>query len=312
MRAQEEVDTVVGRRKISIEDLPKLPYINAVLRETLRLKPSVALISLKPHSQNCEDPVTLGNGKYALRKGDTIAVLMSRLHRDPEVYGPDAEEFKPERMLDENFEMLPKNAWKPFGNGMRACVGRSFSWQEAMITVTVSLQYFNFQLADPGYTLDVSKTRTMKPMDFRMRATLRDGIKANTLGAVLNRNEALVDASIDTIRDEKEDSVSKVRERRISKRVSIFFGSNMGTCETFSRRLADDAGRHGYVAEIDSLDSAMQKIPKSNPVIFITSSYEGQPPDNAAHYFEWLSGLRSKELKGVSYAVFGCGHRKYT
>ncbi|KAN0086595.1 Cytochrome P450 [Elaphomyces granulatus] len=310
-KAQEEVDTVVGRRKISIEDLPKLPYINAVLRETLRLKPSVVLMSLKPNPQNCEDPVTLGNGKYALRKGDTIAILLTRLHRDPEVYGPDAEEFKPERMLDENFEKLPNNAWKPFGNGMRACIGRSFSWQEAMITVTMSLQNFNFQLDDPGYTLDVNKTRTVKPMDFRMRAILRDGIKASTLGAVLNRSEATVDVSRETIRAGEEDSVSKVRDRGLSKRVSIFFGSNMGTCEAFSRRLADDAGRHGYVAEIDSLDSAVQKIPKSNPVIFITSSYEGQPPDNAAHFFEWLSGLKSNELEGVSYAVFGCGHHDW-
>jgi cytochrome P450/NADPH-cytochrome P450 reductase len=180
-----------------------------------------------------------------------------------------------------------------------------------MITVTMSLQNFNFQLDDPGYTLDVNKTRTVKPMDFRMRAILRDGIKASTLGAVLNRSEATVDVSRETIRAGEEDSVSKVRDRGLSKRVSIFFGSNMGTCEAFSRRLADDAGRHGYVAEIDSLDSAVQKIPKSNPVIFITSSYEGQPPDNAAHFFEWLSGLKSNELEGVSYAVFGCGHREY-
>jgi sulfite reductase alpha subunit-like flavoprotein len=38
--------------------------------------------------------------------------------------------------------------------------------------------------------------------------------------------------------------------------------------------------------------------------------YEGQPPDNAAHFVEWLQKLESNKLKGVNYAVFGCGNRK--
>lgn len=54
----------------------------------------------------------------------------------------------------------------------------------------------------------------------------------------------------------------------------------------------------------------MQNVPKDEPVVFITASYEGQPPDNAAHFFEWLSALKENELEGVNYAVFGCGHRE--
>jgi cytochrome P450/NADPH-cytochrome P450 reductase len=46
---------------------------------------------------------------------------------------------RPERMLDGKFEALPPNAWKPFGNGMRGCIGRPFAWQESLLVVaTVS------------------------------------------------------------------------------------------------------------------------------------------------------------------------------
>lgn len=67
--------------------------------------------------QPCED--TLLAGKYPVRTGETIWNFLSKSHRDPDVY-TDPDEFKPERMLDMNFKKLPKNAWKPFGNGVRA------------------------------------------------------------------------------------------------------------------------------------------------------------------------------------------------
>jgi cytochrome P450/NADPH-cytochrome P450 reductase len=95
------------------------------------------------------------------------------------------------------------------------------------------------------------------------------------------------------------------------KPMHIFYGSNTGTCEAFARRLADDASGYGFEAQTTSLDSATQNIPKDDPVVFITASYEGQPPDNAAHFFEWLSKLDGKSLEGTNYATFGCGHREY-
>ena len=54
------------------------------------------------------------------------------------------------------FEKIPKNAWKPFGNGMRACIGRGFALQEILIALASILQKFDLRLADPTYTLEVS------------------------------------------------------------------------------------------------------------------------------------------------------------
>lgn len=92
--------------------------------------------------------------------------------------------------------------------------------------------------------------------------------------------------------------------------MSIYYGSNTGTCEALAQRLAADAVTHGFNAVTASMDSGTQNLPKGQPVVVITASFEGQPPDNAAHFVEWLSGAKGNELEGVDFAVFGCGHRK--
>lgn len=108
--AQQEVDRVVGRGKVLPKHMSQLHYINAVLRETLRLSPTApGFFRAKRPEKEQEDRV-LG-GKYAMPQ-DGVLCLMTKIHRDPKVWGEDAEQFKPERMLDGKFENLPKNAWK--------------------------------------------------------------------------------------------------------------------------------------------------------------------------------------------------------
>ncbi|KAJ5153069.1 Bifunctional cytochrome NADPH reductase [Penicillium canariense] len=308
-KAQEEVDRVIGRRKIKVEDMSKLPYITAVMRETLRLKPTAPMIALHAHpTKNKEDPVTLGGGKYVLQKNEPVVLLLGKMQRDPKVYGPDADEFRPERMLDEHFEKLPKNAWKPFGNGMRGCIGRPFAWQEALLVVAILLQNFNFQMDNPSYDLRIKQTLTIKPKDFQIRASLREGLDPTKLNLALSDTSgAPQDAGVAN-RERKPKASPPSGEL---KPMHIFYGSNTGTCEAFARRLADDAVEYGFSAQTSSLDSATQNIPKQDPVVFISASYEGQPPDNATHFFEWLSELKGDSLAGVNYAVFGCGHHDW-
>jgi len=118
-KAQEEVDRVCGQGKITIDMITKLPYINAILRETLRVDSPITANGLGINVAAGEDPHTIG-GKYKVGPDDMIVAMYHKMHKDPAVYGEDAGEFKPERMEDEAFEKLPKNAWKPFGNGIRA------------------------------------------------------------------------------------------------------------------------------------------------------------------------------------------------
>lgn len=305
-KAQQEVDEVVGQGVIEVSHLSKLPYINSVLRETLRLNATIPLFTVEAF----ED--TLLAGKYPVKAGETIVNLLAKSHLDPEVYGEDALEFKPERMSDELFNARLKqfpSAWKPFGNGMRACIGRPFAWQEALLVMAMLLQNFDFSLADPNYDLKFKQTLTIKPKDMFMKARLRHGLTPTTLERRL-AGLAVESATQDKIvTNPADDSVTGAR-------LTILYGSNSGTCETLARRIAADAPSKGFhVMRFDGLDSGRSALPTDHPVVIVTSSYEGQPPENAKHFVSWLEELEqqneSSQLKGVDFAVFGCGNKEW-
>ncbi|KAH9204492.1 putative cytochrome P450 oxidoreductase OrdA-like protein [Leptodontidium sp. 2 PMI_412] len=303
--AQRQVDEVVGRGPITVDHMSNLPYIEACLRETLRLRPTAPAFTLQPLPDSPDEYVSLG-GKYQIRKGQTIVALLPAIHRDPAVFGSDAEAFRPERMLDEPFSKLPNNSWKPFGHGMRGCIGRPFAWQEAVLTTAMLLQTFDFRQDDPSYTLQIKQTLTIKPKDFFMHASLREHIDPVHLEKMLH-----VDTSNEGKGQDKAQNIDTATASKSKKPMTILYGSNAGTCEALAQSLARVASGRGYHAQVDPLDSAVDKVPKDQPVILISSSYEGQPPDNAAHFCEWLQNLDGPSLKGVKYAVFGCGNHDW-
>jgi len=189
-------------------------------------------------------------------------------------------------------------------------IGRPFAWQEMLLTICLLLQNFDFQPDDPSYLghLKLKQTLTIKPKDWLMKATLRHGMDATDLDEVL---QASSDASTPSHKDLVTDKQVNGEETNGSsepKPLKIYYGSNTGTCEAFAKRLAGDAPRHGFKATVGSLDSAQNKLDDSAPVVIVTSSYEGHPPDNAAHFYEWLESSKEGQFKGVKYAVFGCGH----
>jgi cytochrome P450/NADPH-cytochrome P450 reductase len=288
--------------------MSKLPYIEACLRETLRLTPTAPAITVQalPDASG-SNTVSIAGGKYEIKAGQPIICILPKIHRDPAVYGDDAESFTPERMLDEPFSKLPNNSWKPFGNGMRGCIGRPFAWQEAILTTAMLLQQFNFRFDDPSYQLHIKQTLTIKPKDFFMHATLRENVDPVYLEKLLH-----VDVSKDGSATGKDRKIElSMGPGSPKKPMHILYGSNSGTCEALAQNLARVASGRGFHTQVEPLDSAVGKIPKDQPVVMIASSYEGQPPDNAAHFFEWLQNLQgTNELQGVKYTTYGCGNRK--
>ncbi|KAK3352503.1 putative bifunctional P-450:NADPH-P450 reductase [Lasiosphaeria hispida] len=301
-KAQKEVDEVIGTGTIRPEHMNKLPYINAILRETLRLNPTIPLTGVEAK----QDEVI--GGKYFIPKGQPMALLLAKVHLDPAVHGDTANDFIPERMLDENFDRLSKefpDFWKPFGNGQRACIGRPFAWQEALLVMAMLLQNFDFTLEDPDYELQYKQTLTTKPKGFYMRGGLRNGLTPTELTDRLSGGSPKPAAAAAA-------RSTKTKPQAEGKPMSIYYGSNTGTCEALAQRLALDATAHGYaVTVLDTLDAAADKLPKDRPVVILTASYEGQPPDNAIQFTKWLEGLKGDELEGVSYSVYGCGHRDW-
>jgi cytochrome P450 / NADPH-cytochrome P450 reductase len=304
--AQKQVDDVIGRGTITVDHMSKLPYIEACLRETLRLTPTAPAITIQALPDPARDNISLAGGKYEIKPGQPIICLLTKIHRDPAVYGDNAESFIPERMLDEPFSKLPNNSWKPFGNGMRGCIGRPFAWQEAILTTAMLLQNFNFRFDDPSYQLHIKQTLTIKPKDFFMHATLRDHVDPVYLEKQLH-----VDSSKEGHATEKDRKIeSTASPGKAKKPMLILYGSNSGTCEALAQSLARAASGRGFHAQVEPLDSAVGKVPKDQPVVMISSSYEGQPPDNAAHFFEWVQNLEGNEFDGVRFATYGCGNRK--
>lgn len=101
------------------------------------------------------------------------------------------------------------------------------------------------------------------------------------------------------------------------KPLSIFFGGISNTCKTYGEDFQHDAPGFGFNVPdgVHNLDEAVENLPTDKPVLIITSSYEGQPPDNAKGFVAWLetkaAAGEDSLLKGVSYAVFGAGNKDW-
>lgn len=300
-KAQEEIDRVVGTGPVTFQHMSKLGYVEACLRESLRLSPTAPAFSVTPLGK---EPQIIGGGKYLIPAGRSIACLLPVVGRDTSVFGADADEYRPERMYGENFTKLPANAWKPFGNGARGCIGRPFAWQEAIMALALILQNFNLRMDDSTYQLKIKQTLTIKPDGFHMRATLRDGIDPVNL-------EKKMFAGVSAPDKAKRAEPHAQAIVKDGKPMTVLYGSNSGTCEGLAQTLAGSAGGHGYFATVKPLDAAVDKLPLDHPVIIITSSYEGQPPDNAGQFVAWLKTVDQAKVTGGKFAVFGCGHHDW-
>lgn len=110
-QVQEEVDSVLGSAPMRAEHINQLPYIKACLRESLRLHPPSAGFSVTVPGEGPSEPILVG-GKWLVKRNQPIFVLTPGIHRDTTAWGDDVEEFKPERMLEENFKQLPPGCYK--------------------------------------------------------------------------------------------------------------------------------------------------------------------------------------------------------
>jgi cytochrome P450 / NADPH-cytochrome P450 reductase len=296
-KAYEEVDRVLGDDLSAAPtngQVSQLRYVSQVLKETLRLWPTAPAFSRHPY-----EPTVL-DGKYQIGKQDSLTVLTPMLHRDPKVWGESPEEFDPERFTPEAEQGRPTNAYKPFGTGQRACIGRQFAMLEATLVLGMILQ--RFELVDhTNYELKIRQTLTIKPADFRIK------VRART-----NRLAGVSPAPQPAVQQEELDAEPAAVVQAHTP-LLILYGSNLGTTEAIAHQIADDGQTHGYATTVAPLDDYVGELPKEGAVVIASSSYNGTPPDNAARFFDWLcnDSLSTEALKGVSYTVFGCGDRDW-
>lgn len=131
-----ELREVLGDRFITTSDFVNLPYLRAVVDETLRMYPVAYILGREVNSKDYR------LSDYILEKGAWILIPVFSMHRNSKWYA-DPDTFLPERWLSDLRKELPKNAFMPFGAGKRLCIGEHFARNELM-TLLASI-YQNFE-----------------------------------------------------------------------------------------------------------------------------------------------------------------------
>jgi cytochrome P450/NADPH-cytochrome P450 reductase len=295
-KAYEEVDRVLGPdldAKPTYHQVTQLTYITQILKEALRLWPPAPAYGISPLSDE-----TIG-GKYKLKKNTFITVLVLALHRDASVWGPNPDAFDPENFSREAEAARPVNAWKPFGNGQRACIGRGFAMHEAALAIGMILQ--RFRLIDHHrYQMHLKETLTIKPEGFKIKVRPRTEKERGAYASLAATTAAAPSVA----------AAPRVRTRPgHNTPLLVLYGSNLGTAEELAARVADLAEVNGFATKLAPLDDFVGKLPEQGGVLIFCASYNGAPPDNASHFVKWLgSDLPRDAFTKVRYAVFGCGN----
>ncbi|MFE0178776.1 cytochrome P450 [Streptomyces sp. NPDC059002] len=291
--AQAEVDALWGDApdpEPSYEDVGKLRYVRQVLNETLRLWPTAPAFEREARAD------TVIGGRHPVRAGQRLTVLTPMLHRDP-VWGDNVEEFDPERFAPAAEAARPANAYKPFGTGERACIGRQFALHEA--TLLLALLIHRYRLHDhAGYLLDVKETLTLKPEGFTLTLTRRTA-----------EDRRATDSG--TPQEKPEQQAVLPARAATDSALTLLYGSNLGTCRAYAEELADTFGALGFGTDAAPLDSRVGGLPADRPVVIVAASYNGQPTDDAAAFASWLAGAGPGAAEGVRYAVLGVGDRNW-
>jgi cytochrome P450/NADPH-cytochrome P450 reductase len=166
-----------------------------------------------------------------------------------------------------------------------------------------------FELIDfADYKLETKQTLTIKPANFIIRVRMRAG--RSTTAPLAGPRPA---AAADPAAAPRPVAAPAPAADGHQTALLVLFGSNLGTAEGLAHQIADEARARGFVATVGPLDEHVGALPKEGAVIVVTASYNGQPPDNAAKFCQWLSdpSLPPDAFAGVEYSVFGCGNRDW-
>uniref|UniRef100_A0A914XA88 Cytochrome P450 n=1 Tax=Plectus sambesii TaxID=2011161 RepID=A0A914XA88_9BILA len=160
-KLQSEVDQHINEfgDKIPYDSLMKLPYLDAVFKESLRLYPPVILFT----ARTCvKKTVIMG---HPIPEDTIVLSPVHVIHQNPEIW-PEPKKFDPERFLSKNENRHPM-AWIPFGHGPRNCVGLRFAEMEYKLAIFHLMSKFNLSLPE-GDMAELRVTQSailMRPLD---------------------------------------------------------------------------------------------------------------------------------------------------
>ncbi|ETS73376.1 hypothetical protein PFICI_14981 [Pestalotiopsis fici W106-1] len=132
----------IRTRLLGRSDLAQqMPYISAVIKETLRLHPPGGTARVIPAGSGFF--VRMPSGEQQCLDGLLVYNCQSIIHRDPRAFGDTADDFVPERWLADK-EPIPAGAWRPFERGPRNCIGMELANIEARIIIALTVRRYDF------------------------------------------------------------------------------------------------------------------------------------------------------------------------
>ncbi len=153
-KLHDELDTVLGSRQPSVEDLPRLQYTRMVFSESMRLYPPVWSAARRAME-------ALEVGGYSIPKGSFLAFTQYLIHRDARFH-PEPDKFNPERFLPGEQAKRPKFSYFPFGAGTRQCIGEGFAWMEGLLLIAALAQQWRFHSV-PSHPVEVEPLIALQP-----------------------------------------------------------------------------------------------------------------------------------------------------
>ena len=162
-RLAAELQSVLGGRAPTAADVPRLPYVEQIVMESMRLYPPVFAMG-----RMSKEPCEIGG--FDIPTGTSFLMSQWVSHRDPR-YFDSPEEFRPERWADDRMRQLPKFAYFPFGGGPRLCIGAPLAMLEAVLIVATVAQAFRFELV-ADQKIELFPSVTLRPR-YGIRAICR-------------------------------------------------------------------------------------------------------------------------------------------
>ncbi|XP_072247608.1 steroid 17-alpha-hydroxylase/17,20 lyase-like isoform X1 [Leuresthes tenuis] len=172
-RIQDELDSKVGMaRSPQLRDRGSLPYLEATIREVLRIRPVAPL--LIPHVALSDTSI----GNFTVRKGTRVIINLWSLHHDEKEWN-NPELFNPGRFLNNKGAGLtmPSSSYLPFGAGIRVCLGEALAKMELFLFLSWILQRFTLSIP-PSHSLpslDGKFGVVLQPVKYKVKATPRPG-----------------------------------------------------------------------------------------------------------------------------------------
>ncbi|WP_224249626.1 cytochrome P450 [Hyalangium gracile] len=160
----QELDSVLGGRAPTVEDLPALPFTEYVVKESLRLYPPAWSLS----RESVKEDTVAG---WRIPAGAAVWLNPWTVQRDPRFY-EEPLAFRPQRWADGLERRLPRFAWFPFGGGPRLCIGQSFALMEARLVLATLAQHFRLERTREG-AVPLLPSITLRPrhgMPMKLRA----------------------------------------------------------------------------------------------------------------------------------------------